>query len=132
MNAEWDNLIILDACRFEHFSKVNDISGKLEKVASLGSHTPEWMQENFSGRHGDTVCVAGNPYYSKAKLKEMFGRNPFHYVEDVWDYGWDEELGTVPPKKLLMRRSRFERNTRPRGYWSIICNLTARSSIGLI
>lgn len=62
---DWDNLIILDACRFDalewHHSE-GALSGKLESRTSRGSFTPEWLSANFDGRDlTDTVYVTGMP-----------------------------------------------------------------------
>ena len=37
MDEDWDNLIILDACRYDLFEEVNTIDGTLESRISLGS-----------------------------------------------------------------------------------------------
>lgn len=58
---DWDNLIILDACRFDIFARVNEIEGSLEAVRSRGSSTSEFIRENFAGRQFyDTVFVSSN------------------------------------------------------------------------
>lgn len=35
MNQDWDNLIILDGCRYDLFEEINTISGDLEKKTFL-------------------------------------------------------------------------------------------------
>lgn len=100
MEEEWDNLIVLDACRYDFFQKVNWIDGKLKKKISSGSHTEEWMRKNFRGNYPDTIYVSGNPQISEIKCQERFGKIPFHKIESVWDYGWDEEEGTSPPERV--------------------------------
>ena len=63
MAEEWDNLIILDACRYDAFAETNDIDGTLESRISRGSHSDVFMQANFAGRQlHDTVYVGGNPF----------------------------------------------------------------------
>lgn len=44
LDRSWDYLIILDACRFDVFEEVYDdfLEGRLRKVESVGSSTPEW------------------------------------------------------------------------------------------
>lgn len=109
VEKEWKNLIILDACRFDDILQhKNMIEGKLTKIESLGSNTPEWIEKNFSNDCSDIVCIAGNPYYSKEKILKIVGKNPFHHIEDVWDYGWDEELGTVPPNEITQAALEME------------------------
>ncbi len=65
--ADWDNLIVLDACRYDAFEQVNTIPGQLEKVTSRASKTEEWVKKNFSGDHSDIVYVSGNPHVSEKK-----------------------------------------------------------------
>lgn len=100
MEENWDNLIILDACRFDSFRKINWIGGRLKKKISLGSHTREWIQKNFQREYPDTVYVSGNPQISKIKLKKRFNKSPFFHIEEVWNYGWNEEEQVLPPEKV--------------------------------
>lgn len=63
MEQDWDNLIILDACRFDVFESVNSIPGKLDCVISRGSHSEEFYRNGFSnGPFKDTIIVTANPY----------------------------------------------------------------------
>lgn len=61
MEEDWDNLIILDACRYDVFKQVNSIPGTLSKRVSRGGATPAFIKENFSDReYKDTVWVSAN------------------------------------------------------------------------
>lgn len=61
LDRDWDNLIILDACRYDVFSAVNDLDGSLTPVRSAGSSTSEFIRANFAGREAyDTVYVSSN------------------------------------------------------------------------
>jgi len=99
LDADWDNLIILDACRFDLFSEVNYLDGTLQRVRSKGTNTVEFLEANLTDADAtDCVYVTGNP-----QLYRHYERiNPgFHHVENVWESkGWDEELGTVLPKQM--------------------------------
>ena len=45
--------------------------------------------------------ISGNPYInSKVGIKGFNARRHFYKVIDVWDFGWNEELGTVPPENV--------------------------------
>lgn len=103
MEKKWDYLIVLDACRYDYFSKlyVDYLQGKLEKVYSPGSFTPEWCRKSFTEYYDDVVYVSANPYInSKVEIKNFKARNHFFRVIDVWSWGWDDELGTVHPEKV--------------------------------
>ncbi|WP_380677907.1 hypothetical protein [Salinigranum sp. GCM10025319] len=61
MDQDWDNLIILDACRYDTFVDVNNIDGDLSGVLSQGADSRTFMQKNFVGRElHDTIYVTAN------------------------------------------------------------------------
>jgi len=65
-DENWDNLIILDACRYDSFSKYNEYDGELQYRISRGSSTKEFLRGNFQGpNHYDTVYCSGNRWYQK-------------------------------------------------------------------
>lgn len=101
MNASWDYLIVLDACRFDAFKKYNHVNGKLSKIIVSSPYTKEWVKRNIGTSHKDIVVVAATPWLSKIKLHELIGFNPFHHIRESWSHAWDEELGVVPPWVLV-------------------------------
>ena len=106
-DEEWDNLIILDACRYDIFEELNRINGKLEKRVSRGSNTKGFLLENFKNNpHSfkDIVYVSANPYVT------MFLSAEFHRIIPVWDYGWDSNLNTVPPENVVEATLEAHRN----------------------
>jgi hypothetical protein len=63
---DWDNLVILDACRADVFSKVNRISGQSGTRQSLGSCSAEFVRGNLDGEQlHDVVIVTANAWYKK-------------------------------------------------------------------
>lgn len=63
MERDWDTLILLDACRYDIFEEINDIPGELTSVLSQGSHSEEFIENNFSGKQfHNTVYVTANVY----------------------------------------------------------------------
>jgi hypothetical protein len=100
MGKAWDHLIVLDGCRYDFFYEAyrSYFKGDLERVVSPGSNTVEWVDKSFPGRYEDVVYVSANPYInSRMAVRDFDARDHFHEVIDVWDWGWDEELGTVHP-----------------------------------
>ena len=98
---KWDYLIVLDACRFDCFEKINKIPGKLSCKVSAATHTSEWAQKNFKGKCDDVVYISANPQVSPRKLSERIDReNPFLHLENVWTWGWDDYLNTVHPQQV--------------------------------
>ena len=92
---DWDNLLILDACRFDMFSEQNSLRGDLQRRRSLGSESWEFLRANFAGgQFHDTVYVTANPH--AAKLPD----GTFHAVVDLLEGGWDPEQRTVLPRTV--------------------------------
>lgn len=96
IEEDWDNLIILDACRFDMFEEQNPIQGNLTCRRSLGSESWEFLKANFGGQtFHDTVYVTANPH--AAKLTD----GTFHAVVDLLEDGWDPEQQTVLPETVV-------------------------------
>lgn len=98
-DRDWDNLVLLDACRYDMFAEISELLGELSQVQSPGSCTIEFLRGSIAGRElHDTVYVTGNPVYyrNRAQIDAEF-----HHVVNVWqEEGWDEEHGTVLPKTM--------------------------------
>ena len=113
LESEWDYCLVLDACRYDVFSRLYDdyLVGTLEKRRSIGSSTPEWASRTFTGSH-DIAYFSGNPFINDLgialnELKwgascdyEWTANEHIEEVVDVWDHGWNDNLGTVPPESL--------------------------------
>lgn len=102
VDRDWDNVLLLDACRFDLYESVvgdGDHPGTLEQRRSCASGTPAYLRENFaSGTFHDLVYVTANPYVATEVDAETF-----HAVDHVWRDGWDDELGTVLPETMRER-----------------------------
>lgn len=94
---DWDNLLILDACRYDMFREHNSLPGDLQKRLSRGSSTTEFLSGNVDGRDlTDTVYVTANPQFHRHR--DRFDAT-FHAVWNIWQGdNWDDELGTVLPE----------------------------------
>ena len=100
-DMSWDNLIVLDACRFDVFRRFNDIPGKLRKLYSAGTDTSEWLVNNFSHRQmKDVIYISGNPFVSYYYLHKKLGYIPFFKIVEVWKDGWSKKLNTVHPSAI--------------------------------
>ncbi len=102
LNEEWDNLIILDACRYDYFKeaiKKSNLKGKLEYRISKGSDTHQWLITNFTQIYNNILYIAANPQVDK------WCKDNFPNLISVWKTGWnkprknEEYLNTVLPKK---------------------------------
>lgn len=104
MNNDWDNLIILDACRYDFFREFNYIDGVLERKFSKGSNSGEFTRANFAGKElYDTVYITANPVWGRNDKKV------FHYFEFL-NEEWDKELKTVPPNEVKSKTIEAKEN----------------------
>lgn len=114
-DADWDVLVVLDACRSDLFRSVLDeyeyLPG-METVRSLGSWTGEWMKANFTDDYAaemaTTAYLSGNP-----QSRYYLAPAEFACLDEVWTYAWDDDLGTVPPRPLTDRAIRVARERSP-------------------
>lgn len=96
MSEDWDNLIILDACRYDTFEKVNDIEGDLSYVYSNAPETSRFLKRTFEGKqYHDTVYISANP-----KVPSEIVDGTFHAVVSVWEEEWDDDVSSVRPSKV--------------------------------
>lgn len=96
MNADWDNLVLLDAARFDYFEEINAIEGSLRKETSRGKKSWEFIEENFLDRElHDTVYVTANPFSTDIP------EGTFHFVDHLHARKWDDRIGTVQPEDVL-------------------------------
>ena len=78
-------------------------------MVSAGSCTDEWLLRTFTSPLRHVVYVSASPWPRKLGIAHLFKR-----VVDVWRYGWDEELSTVPAdvvsRAIREQLDRGERN----------------------
>jgi len=92
MDEDWDTLVLLDACRYDDFAKLNTLDGSLEQRLSTGADSKKFIKHHFRGAaHRDTVYVTANPHIG------YIGDNVFHeVVADPLDK-FDQNMGCVMP-----------------------------------
>jgi len=96
---DWDNLVILDSCRFDFFKeamKQHNLPGELESRISRGSQTPEWLKANFAGEQlHDTVYISASVVPYHVGVEDFNEGTPFqrkysfdldvHYLKNLWE-----------------------------------------------
>ena len=93
MEEDWDNLIILDACRYDTYQEKKNIPGRCKPVISKGSATVEFLRKNFTKQeYFDTVYVTANPHVDRHVEKRMYS------TISPWKTHWDEKYHTVMPE----------------------------------
>lgn len=96
MNEDWDNLIILDGCRYDMFAGRVYTPGTLEFRTSRGAITEEFIEQNFvCEQFHNTVYLNANPFILRSGIEERI----FHAVVDC-SVKWDPELQTIRPKAV--------------------------------
>ena len=94
LEEDWDNLIMLDACRYDTFAELSTLPGKLDWKLSTASATMEWVRKTIGDRQfHDTVYVTANPRINRCE-------GQFHKIIPVWKNEWDTELKVVTPDIL--------------------------------
>lgn len=102
LDEDWDNLVILDACRFDTFRDVGEgLPGELEKRESKAGATTEFLRHSFQSRDlRDTIYVTANPqlHRKREKINASFFKE-YH----VWKDNWAENVRTVKPEIVTER-----------------------------
>lgn len=95
MDEKWDNLFLLDGCRYDLFKQTNTLEGVLESRQSPASSSSGFIRESFCGQtFHDTVYVTANPHAFEIEP------GTFHATINLLDDGWDKDLLTVTPETM--------------------------------
>lgn len=102
LEEDWDNLLMLDACRYDLFEEIADLPGETRAVESRGSATREFLWGNFDGgTYLDTVYVTASPMLCRHRDEVDV---QFHEVINIWqEQGWDDQYRTVLPETVRER-----------------------------
>ena len=98
-------LIILDSCRYDMFKTTyaDFLDGELSPVWSSGRWTGEYIHNMWDEYH-DLTYVNAAPVVSNFYFKNRgIGANPEKYFKEIiqiWETGWDDELGTTPAEEV--------------------------------
>ena len=95
-DADWDNCIVLDACRYDTFENVADPSWDLSPRLAAGSDTGQFLAANYPpwAAEPDLVYVNANPRVATEPTGE------FHEIRHVWQSRWNDEYDTVMPEDV--------------------------------
>lgn len=94
VDEDWDNLLVLDAARFDAFSEACSLPGVLESRISKGCTTVGFLNGNFPDEYPEVVYATANPHASRLVPHR------FHAMVPVWRTRWDDEFGTVLPGEM--------------------------------
>ncbi|PSP95237.1 hypothetical protein BRC84_03510 [Halobacteriales archaeon QS_1_68_44] len=100
--ADWDLLVVLDACRADLWAEVVDSDSMLPvgtTRVSPGGTSTEWLEATFGEaqpeRLSSTGYVTANPYSADHVDGAALG-----HLREVWRDAWDDDLGTVRPRAV--------------------------------
>ncbi|RLG79464.1 MAG: hypothetical protein DRO13_05990 [Thermoprotei archaeon] len=104
---EWNNLIILDACRYDTFQRIWSRVEKVMEVISPASWTLEWLDRVFGNAFIDAEVFSATPYINSLTEINLYGirwnaKKHFSKIIDLWLTAWDYRMGTVPPEKVYL------------------------------
>lgn len=96
MTEDWDNLIILDACRYDIFKTNYSGNNRIERRWSKGSDSWGFIKANFVGRElHDTVYITANPFAAQIP------KGTFHALINLLGEAWDNTAKTVQPEDVV-------------------------------
>lgn len=106
INENWKFLIVLDACRYDYFEELCNLSGELNKVKSPAfkgdaAPTSVWYKVIFQDKYDDIIHISSHPRVnSKTRVEGFKASDHFFKIIDLWDSQWNEEIGTVLPENV--------------------------------
>lgn len=108
LTHDWNLCIILDACRFDLLQTIfgtewiPPAGGEWNTIISIESATQPWIKKTFNINKNAPVepvtYVCANPYSVEAR-----GSSVVNHIDEVWQYGDEPVLGTVPPEVVTDR-----------------------------
>jgi len=112
-DADWDLLVVLDACRADLWAEVVGPDGGLPvgttRTSPAGTST-EWLDAVFGARSAAELAgvgyVTANPYSADHVDGDALG-----YLREVWRDAWDDDRGTVLPRAVTDAAVRAGRET---------------------
>jgi hypothetical protein len=113
---DWDVLVILDGCRVDVLKEVADeypFIREVNSISSVGSMSIEWMENTFDRAEYGTEM--GRTSYVTANIfsDNYLDASGLQHLDEVWRYGWDEELNTIPPREVTDSAIRVSRSMAP-------------------
>lgn len=102
MSQDWDNLIILDACRHDYFDQVSYFDGRLQPVTSKDKTSWEFIKHNFHDiNFHDTIYVTANPSFTDIGQDVFFAIRST--LDEVTSYvkGWKVGIDQVHPQRIV-------------------------------
>lgn len=85
MEKDWDNLLLLDACRYDILNSISN--QEVEKVISVAGRSSEFIEKAMNGKElYDTVYISSNPH-----VEMTLDNNVFHDVVKTYGESWENQ-----------------------------------------
>lgn len=97
LNRDKFLLLILDACRYDI---MNQLKEGVEKCRGPALNTQYWLKRTWTNYY-DLTYFSSVPMIGRKDLKGYLATEHFEKVVEVWENGWSDDLGTVPPESLV-------------------------------
>lgn len=115
-DEDWDILIVLDGCRFDHMLDVKDNHEFIDTVdqATAVATSPEgWITETFNEtRLANTARTA---YVTADSTSDtLLDQSQFFLLDEVWRYAWEDGTGAVRPRAVTDRAISVWRRRDPK------------------
>lgn len=105
LEEDWDNLIILDACRPDFFERYNPFDGDYSRRTSLGAASSEFFLKNLNGKQfHDVVYVTGNINIEMANEKNLYK------IVKTYDNDMNRKRAWLPQVTLNAAKKAYEKH----------------------
>ena len=122
-DADWDTLLVLDACRADLFEEVVDTEAwnhYAHRNSGAGA-TNRWLERQWSGEYVDTAYVTGNPMVSRHLLGSL------HDLIEAWRHAIDDSLNAPSAVPVMDAAIDAHERLPPKELSSITSSLIIRS-----
>lgn len=120
--GDWDNLIVLDACRYDYFKELHEefLEGELKNVESpvdtkKSFATTDWCKKTFEeDDYSDVLYFSSTPRVNSFTEVDGFEANKhFSEIIDLWKSDWNADYGTVMPDNVTKSVERRKAISNP-------------------
>jgi len=112
-DADWDLLVVLDACRADLWAEVVGPDGGLPvgttRTSPAGTST-EWLDAVFGARSAAELAGVGYVTANPCSATDVDG-DDLGYLREVWREAWDDDRDTVRPRAVTDAAVRAGRET---------------------
>lgn len=85
MEKDWDNLLLLDACRYDTLQSISQRD--VERIVSVAGKSSEFIEETMNGKEmHDTVYISSNPH-----VEMTLDDGVFHDVVKTYGDSWEDQ-----------------------------------------